>query len=368
MTIGMRSSNTGAIWFQTRDVPSRAPSMRGARFDVESACATELTARGSLASGLGRAPIVCGADEGPEPRGKYYRRWRAGADEGLLPAHAEWAAVVGLAAMISPSVAIAVGPIPIEIIEALSGHAGDVQCIDSEPRDLPSIEGLTMHTGYPNNVLGAQLAKLHDEHRDLSFVVIEPPDYPTQLANMLERLLDAPATTNTVIAVRGAGDTVVRDAFRQVVPAAWPKVVLVDLDFVPPRLVREAQGLGDIVGGLALVVTRFAALTLGARADQDRFIDARELLLHSRPSVLSLAEAQDAVEDPAVIPERITGAGYSALLRVTAERDHFRSEFLSVNDEFLRLVHVYSRVMESFSWRVTRPLRGVRHAVRRVRS
>ena len=225
-----------------------------------------------------------------------------------------------------------------------------------------------MHTGYPNNVLGAQLAKLHDEHRDLSFVVIEPPLYPTQLANMLERLLDAPATTNTVIAVRGAGDTVVRDAFRQVVPAAWPKVVLVDLDFVPPRLVREAQGLGDIVGGLALVVTRFAALTLGARADQDRFIDARELLLHSRPSVFSLAEAQDAVEDPAVIPERITGAGYSALLAVTAERDHFRSEFLSVNDEFLRLVHVYSRVMESFSWRVTRPLRGVRHAVRRVRS
>jgi hypothetical protein len=136
---------------------------------------------------------------------------------------------------------------------------------------------------------------------------------------------------------------VVRDGLERVRYDAYPKVAYVDLDFVPGYMFREPSLRHEMWGGLGLILvdaTRTAYMRdRGVR--QERYYEAFEIFREMRPVVV---DCEGRGQAPSV--------------------EGLREDLRAAHERLERAAAVMESMKSSPSWKLTAPLRRLKHSLR----
>ena len=281
-----------------------------------------------------------------------------------MRSHAELAALEGLSSERKPAVALVMGAVDGEVVEALARHSGEVVYVHVETPTFPPRDNVTVHTEEDGDSAAVRiLDELAAAGRSADFILLSPGRDPDRVRRTMEVLLSPAATADTVIVVWDATNEAVRAGLRQLEPEAWPKVAEVDFDFVAGRMVREGPTPGELEGGLGILVTDAASGAVGRRAVDLRHFDTFELLLQARPGALAGLRRHDQLAE---LTGEI-GEDQYKFMDPVAENEQLRAQLSQLEAEHAHLREVWARTMNSFSWRVTTPLRTAKTRLRRAR-
>ena len=270
----------------------------------------------------------------------------------------ERAALEGILSQARPGLAIEIGAAEGGSLGRIALHADEVHAFDFVAPQFPGEQpaNVVVHTGDPHERLPAVLAELAQAERNVDFVLLDGDSAPDGARRNLEDLLDSPAVGRSVMLVHQVNNPRVRRGFDAVRFAAWPKVTLVEPDFVPGYMLTEERLRHELWGGLALVL-----------------IDATRLRYHAGPVVADgtypagplFAEVRDYV----IARERADGPGaaYGGTPTDPSQAgtiERLRRELAEVEHEVGRLQSVaahheelWRSMMDSWSWRLTSPIR-----------
>ncbi len=266
----------------------------------------------------------------------------------------ERAALEGVLARYQPALAVAIGA-P-EGAGLLARHAGEVHSFDLEAPEPAERERTTFHTGEPNELLPGVLAELAAAGRNIDFVLLDAARSTWGPRHVLEALLDSPALGRAVILIHGVTDEVDRRGVDDVRFPAWPKVALVDLDFVAGHMLAEEPTGRRLGGGLGLVVIDAAGRRYHAGSViEGRYYPAAALLAQGREAVAAREAGAGAAGEPS--RERMVAALEREL--ADAEREVERLRSVARHHEEL-----WRSLMDSWSWRLTGPIRTAKERVR----
>jgi Methyltransferase domain len=281
----------------------------------------------------------------------------------------ERAALEGILSQLRPELSIEIGTAQGGSLERIVAHSKEVHSFDLVTPDADTLgANVTLHTGDSHELLPAELARFTEEERNVEFVLVDGDHSSAGVRRDVEDLLDSPAIAKTVILIHDTANEAVRTGLDAIPYKAWPKVSHVDLDFVAGRLFQE-QGLRyELWGGLGLVVVDAARLAYTAEPITDeRWYAAGHLLADARKVV----EQREAVGrgDEADVP--VAGEASSSPL---PSHEKLMDHITSLEEEILRLTSVSAHhealwrgLMDSVSWKLTRPLRAVAAVGRRRR-
>jgi hypothetical protein len=232
-------------------------------------------------------------------------------------AYGERAAFKGLLQESAPTLAIEIGTGQGGSLRRIAATVEHVHALDrAEPSsELVAIPNVTFHTGDSHELLPRLLARLASDGANVDFVLVDGDHTPEGVRRDVEALMSSPAISRTVIALHDTANRDVRAGLEAIDYAAWPRLAWVDLDWVPGFVFCNGPSQGEAWGGLGIIVVD---------ADGD------------------LARREDVVA-------RYAYPAASVL-----------AEFGRIAD----LERRYAALTSSRSWRVTRPLRVVRRAVR----
>jgi methyltransferase family protein len=208
----------------------------------------------------------------------------------------ERAALEGLLAQLRPALSIEIGTAEGGSLARLAAYSKRVHSFDLvEPLDrakaLPNVQ---FHTGDSHVLLPQLLSKLAQSRFNVDFVLVDGDHSEEGVFQDVHDLLWSDALIRTVIVPHDTTNGTVRAGLERVPYGQFPKVVYVDLDFVPGYLSREGPFCGQLWGGLGLVVVdATGAWPRPEEVRQQRFHPAWELL----------QIASDAIQDE----ERATG-------------------------------------------------------------
>jgi hypothetical protein len=270
----------------------------------------------------------------------------------------ERAALEGLLTQLRPGLALEIGSGEGGSLARLARHAGEVHAFDFVRPQLPDdrLANVVFHTGDPHQLLVTTLAQLADEGRNVDFVLLDGDGAPDGARRSLEALLDSPALGQTTLVVSQAGNPRVRQGLDAVHFGAWPKVTLVEPDFVAGYMLAEERLRHELAGGLALVLLDAARL---------RYRTGPPLQERCYPTATLLAEVRDYV----IAREREEGPGAAYGGAPTDPSQHgtierLRRELAEAEHEVGRLRSVaahheelWRSMMDSWSWRLTSPIR-----------
>jgi hypothetical protein len=265
----------------------------------------------------------------------------------------ERAAIEGLVAQLSPTLAIEIGTAEGGSLARIAAHSAEVHTIDLTGELLVERPpNARFHEGDSKVILPHLLAGFADEGRNVDFVLVDGDHTHEGVSADLEALLDSPAVGRTVLLLHDSLNPDVRSGIESVVPQEHPKVIGCDLDFVPGRMAKLGAFANQLIGGFALIVVdesaarRNRALELGVWSLDTTpvlFWDSYETVRRSAAIIDGGAQAPDAPRIP--------------LDAANLEREHLRQQLATMRS--------------SLSWRITRPLRTLgaraRTATRRLR-
>jgi hypothetical protein len=279
----------------------------------------------------------------------------------------ERAAFEGLLTQRRPKLAIEIGTADGAAVRQISRHAAEVHSFDIvAPQvaadDFPNV---TFHTGDSHELLPACLSALAVAERNVDFVLVDGDHSAAGVRRDVEDLLDSPAISDTVILIHDASNERVREGLDAIHFAAWPKVAFVELDFLAGYMMREQRLRHEVWGGLALVVVDASRRAYhGGSVMQDRYYPAAELFATAREMVIAREHGHDVSAD---LRSAETGDTRD---QVIAELE---AELVEATTEIERLGSVarhheklWNSLMDSFSWRVTEPVRGIKGRVRGI--
>jgi hypothetical protein len=276
----------------------------------------------------------------------------------------ERAAFEGLLTQRRPRLALEIGTADGAALSRIAGHAGEVHSFDVVAPHLPAerFPNVTFHTGDLHELLPLTLGELAGEGRNVDFVLVDG-GHSGGVRSYIEALLDSPAICDTAILIHDSSNERVREGLDAIHFAAWPKVAFVELDLLAGYMMREVRLRHEIWGGLALVMVDSTRRAYhGGSIVGDRCYPAAELLAAAREIVVARERGQDV---SAAIREAETG---DARDQVIAELE---SELREATTEIERLGSVarhhealWNSLMDSFSWRITEPVRGIGGRVR----
>jgi len=264
----------------------------------------------------------------------------------------ERAAIEGVLSALQPDLAIEVGTAEGACLQRIARHAGEVHSFDLVE---PSVAGLGshvhLHTGDSHELLPQALAGFADAGRNVDFVLVDGDHSPDGVRRDMEALLASPAVGATIIIAHDTGNERVRAGLDAVPYDAWPKVAHVDLDFVPGHLGRE-RFPGELWYGLGLVVVA---------ADRQAYGTPSAVQAERHHGGRLLAIARDVL---AGLP---LGAAYhdARERRLGGEIAALRARVGELEGEVAHHRSVVNDVTTSASWRVSAPLRTVKHLVAR---
>jgi hypothetical protein len=282
--------------------------------------------------------------------------------------YGERAALEGLLSQCKPSLAIEIGTAEGGSLERFALHSREVHSFDlvepsAQARELSNV---TFHTGDSHTLLPQTLAEFAEAGRTVDFVLVDGDHSTEGVRRDLEDLLNSPSVSDTLIVMHDTMNEVVRTGLEQVAFEAWPKVAYVELDLVSGYMFREPSLLGELWGGLGLVVTSSGPKPRGRSPRQERYFEAFEVLRRGHGAVLNEADRRRRQADLAAAPLDPADDDAEHPPDPAAERDRALEHLHYLQHEHWRLLRAWDRTMSSFSWRVTRPLRDLKARLQRL--
>jgi Methyltransferase domain len=247
----------------------------------------------------------------------------------------ERAALAGVVSSLRPALAIEIGTANGESLAAISEHSTEVHAFDLERR--PSVTGerfpnVTFHIGDSHAQLPAVLRDFETAGRNVDFVLVDGDHSARGVRQDVEDLLSSVSVGRTVVLIHDTLNERVRAGLEEVDYGSFGKVSLVDLDFVPGRILRKEEG-DEPWCGLGLLLVGWEV---------------------PETSVWQQARAAPAVAE-AFLRGRAGGDGPPSPYHVVA----------SLERELTALTEVVERMRASWTWRATAPFRRALRLVAR---
>jgi len=273
----------------------------------------------------------------------------------------ERAALEGLLSQLRPELSIEIGTAEGGSLERISVHSKEVHSFDLVKPDADTLgDNVTLHTGDSHELLPAELTRFTEEERNVEFVLVDGDHSSAGVRRDVEDLLNSPAIARTVILIHDTANETVRAGLDAIPYKAWPKVSHVDLDFISGRLFQEDGLRYELWGGLGLVVVDVTRLAYTAEPIADeRWYASGHLLADARKLVEQRETAGRG--DEADVP--VAGEASPSPL---PSHEKLMDHIASLEEEILRLSSVSAHhealwrgLMDSLSWKLTRPLRAV---------
>jgi hypothetical protein len=246
----------------------------------------------------------------------------------------ERAALEGVLAMVRPSLSIEIGTCKGGSLGPISAYSDAVHTFDLERQPEVSVErfpNVTFHVGDSHDLLPEVLELLAADGRTVDFAFVDGDHTAAGVQRDVEDILSSPAAALTVIVIHDTLNARVRAGLEEVDYEAFERVRIVDLDFVPGRVAREGPQANELWYGLGIVAT---GPVLPAPVWPPTY---------AVPDVYAAFAQSEA-----------TASGK----RPGAEQVRELEREVATQREVLRLMQ------QSWSWRLTRPLRWAR-SVRR---
>jgi hypothetical protein len=282
----------------------------------------------------------------------------------------ERAVLDGVLSQLRPPLAIEIGRAEGGTLERIATHSEEVHSIDPlEPLDVSrKLGNAHLHVGYSHEVLPDLLASFADQGRNVDFALVDGDHSEESVRRDLEMLLSSPALAKTIILAHDTSYEGVRAGFSAVQWEEHPRVVHVDVDFIPGYIFTSGTFRDVLSGGWGLIVVDANRMaTPDEPIHQDRYHDVLRLLQVLSDALSRSRDADDpkpgdgAPEIAISMIETVQGLQRDAERRAReAEERRAEAEWrLSQAEELNR------SILTSKSWRLTAPLRG---AVRWLRS
>jgi Methyltransferase domain len=182
----------------------------------------------------------------------------------------ERAAIEGLLAQLSPTLAIEIGTAQGGSLERIASHATEVHTFDMDCEvDPADFANVTFHIGDSHVLLPAFLAELQARGRTVDFALVDGDHTARGAQRDVEDLLRSPAVRNAFIVLHDTMNEEVLEGLRRIDFAAYPNVVFRDLAFT--QLFRDpARPLEEAWGGLGLIVVDTDGVTGVPRQTRER--------------------------------------------------------------------------------------------------
>ncbi len=279
----------------------------------------------------------------------------------------ERAAFEGLLTQRRPAIAIEIGGADGAALAQIARHAGEVHSFDVVAPHLPAdrLANVSFHTGDSHELLALTLAELAGAGRNVDFVLVDGDLSAAGVRRTIECLLDSPAVAGTAIVIHDSSNERVREGLDAIHFAAWPKVAFVELDLLAGYMMREERLRHQIWGGLALVVVDATRRAYhGGSIVGDRYYPAAELLAAAREIVVAREHGHDV---SAVIREAETGdVRDQVIAELQAELREATTEIERLGSVARHHEALWNSLMDSVSWRMTEPVRGIGGRVRGI--
>jgi Methyltransferase domain len=284
----------------------------------------------------------------PEPKRAYPAGVRESSgilrDQDWQMAFGERAAVLGILCDVRPELAVEIGTAQGGSLFHIAGHSREVHAFDLlEPsQELKRLSNVTFHTGASHALLPGVLEGLAAEGRNVDFVLVDGDHSEEGVRADVETLLASPALSRTIVLMHDTAFPPARAGLEAVPYDKHPKVVHVDLDFVPGYMFRDPTLLHELWGGVGLIVLDADGGDGLEPLRQTRYYAAYELLEEARRLVVDRERGQDP---------------YSERERIGAECERLSAELAQTRGWL-------EDVNGSLSWRITAPLRSAARLVR----
>ena len=264
----------------------------------------------------------------------------------------ERAALVGLVAQLNPRLAIEIGTAEGGSLESIATESVEVHSIDLTDEFLVRRPAnARFHKGDSRVVLPRLLTAFADEGHNVDFALVDGDHSTEGVRADLQALLDSPAVGRTLILVHDSFNPDVRSGIESADLVDNPKVVGLDLDFVPGRLGKLGAFADQLLGGFALVM-----VDDGLGSDHRRGVDLGFWSMN--PTPILFHDGYEVMRRGGRLvgaPEAASTSAEPARLRL--DRENLGREQLQRELDALR---------SSRSWRLTAPLRDFRARLRRV--
>ena len=309
----------------------------------------------------------------------------------------ERAALEGLLSQLQPRLAIEIGSAEGACLRRIAAHSAEVHSFDLVAPSLEQPDHVTLHTGDSHQLLPELLERLATDGRNVDFVMVDGDHSPDGVRRDLEDLLNSRAIAQTAIVIHDTANERVRQGVDAVHYAAWPKVSFVDLDWVPGRLFTEPKLRDELWYGLGLVLVDASAPTTAAgHVYQQRYAPSAPLLAEARnlrvaraalgdpeldgdPIALRLARLDQVEAELALLRREANALGdeLGGLRDIQSHLDDCTAQLIATREQLAaveaahsherdrreELDRVLAEVMESPSWKLTKPLRSAKSAL-----
>lgn len=273
----------------------------------------------------------------------------------------ERAALEGILSRLRPKLSVEIGTAEGGSLERIAAHSDEAHSFDLVCPQLSVADAthVTIHTGDSHELLPRELERFAEDGRNVDFVLVDGDHSSGGVRRDIEDLLNASAVANTVILIHDTTNPTVRAGLDAVHYMAWPKVAHVDLDFVPGYMFREERLRHELWGGLGLLLIDSSRLAYDAApVIQERYYSTASLFAGIRDLVV----AEESEQEPKEVERPGTDTTLDEKLKrhiVELEAEILRITSVSVHHEAL-----WRDMMNSVSWKVTSPLRGLAAQVR----
>jgi hypothetical protein len=281
----------------------------------------------------------------------------------------ERAALEGVLAQLNPRLAIEIGRAEGGTLRRIAAHSEEVHSIDPlEPvDDSLDLVNTHLHVGYSYELLPDLLTSLAEQGRNVDFALVDGDHSTDGVRRDIEMLLLSPAISKTVILAHDTSQEDVRAGFSAVSWEEHPKIVHVDIDFLPGYIFASGHFRNELWGGFGLILADAERpVPTDQPVHQDRYHDVLSLL-----QLLSKALRQSRDTDLPRPGEHTPEVAVSMLDNVERSRREAERRVRDAEqgrmDAESRVADAESRaaeaeeltrsIVESRSWRLTAPLR-----------
>jgi hypothetical protein len=268
----------------------------------------------------------------------------------------ERAALEGVLSQLSPKLSIEIGTAEGGSLDRIAVHSDEVHAFDLVSPQLSVAEAphVRIHTGDSHEMLPSELERLAEDGRNVDFVLVDGDHSSDGIRRDIEDLLNASAIASTVILIHDTINPTVRAGLDAVHYTAWPKVAHVDLDFVPGYMFREERLKHELWGGRGLLLFDSSRLAYDAApVVQERYYAAAPLFAGIRDLVVARESEPEQQEAERLPPDT------TADEKLERHIEELEAEILRITSVSAHHETLWRDMMNSVSWKVTTPLRGL---------